>query len=479
MSKKIDTSTLGYLGTDYQLRLIKCFIEEPQFFTSIASIVDQNMFTDEHFRRIVGLIKDRYNSTSTVPTYFDLETLIRTKITDAIAVEQNLAMLDKIRLTAFDAIDLIKDEAGKFFKQQNLSKALNKAQDIIKKGNSSDYYVIEDIIRNALETNTKQDMGFRLFDDIDNDLRDDYRQTISTGCEELDKALYGGLGKGELGLIISPLGIGKTSLSTGFAAAAATTFTEANNWMGYKVLHFFFEDEEVSIRRKYYGYMLDIDACTLSDPDIKPMALKRLKEDSEIKDALKRNIIANRLVSGEVTASQIKTLIKKYIAFGFSPDLVIVDYFECLKPEKSEDNLGTDEWTKEGITMRKLESICNEMNLALWVPVQGTKSSIGVDTVTLQHAGGSVKKTQIGHLILTLAQTDEQKVNGRLNLTIGKLRAAKVGRTKFNNVKFNNGTGKFDMSDMDSFDDAVTDNTTSTVVQSIAKNVKKEYQKKY
>ena len=78
MSKKIDTSTLGYLGTDYQLRLIKCFIEEPQFFTSIASIVDQNMFTDEHFRRLVGLIKDRYNSTSTVPTYFDLETLIRT-----------------------------------------------------------------------------------------------------------------------------------------------------------------------------------------------------------------------------------------------------------------------------------------------------------------------------------------------------------------------------------------------------------------
>ena len=75
-----------------------------------------------------------------------------------------------LQLHKFDkrAIDLIKDEAGKFFKQQNLSKALNKAQDIIKKGNSSDYYIIEDIIRNALETNTKQDMGFRLFDDIVN-----------------------------------------------------------------------------------------------------------------------------------------------------------------------------------------------------------------------------------------------------------------------------------------------------------------------
>ena len=475
MSKKIDTSTLGYLGTDYQLRLIKCFIEEPQFFTSIASIVDQNMFTDEHFRRLVGLIKDRYNSTSTVPTYFDLETLIRTKITDAIAVEQNLAMLDKIRLTAFDAIDLIKDEAGKFFKQQNLSKALNKAQDIIKKGNSSDYYVIEDIIRNALETNTKQDMGFRLFDDIDNDLRDDYRQTISTGCEELDKALYGGLGKGELGLIISPLGTGKTSLSTGFAAAAATTFTEANNWMGYKVLHFFFEDEEVSIRRKYYGYMLDIDACDLSQPDIRPIALKRLNELTEEHHMLRENIRGERLRTGEVTASEIKIKINAYIARGFCPDLVIIDYFECLKPEKG-SSIGDSEWTREGVTMRKLESIANELNIAMWVPVQGTKGSIGQDFVGLMHAGGSVSKTQIGHVVITLARTEEMKSQGKISLYIQKLRAARIGRDKFINVGFNNGTCKFDMSESDDFDGVdvgqETRNQAMMVAKSIAKNRK-------
>lgn len=478
MAKTVNINNLGYLGNDYQLRLVKCFIEDQQFFVSMYSIIDQNMFTDEQLRRIVGLMKDRYAVSESVPTYKDLEVLIRSKISDAISVEQNITTLDKIRQTSSDAIDIIEDEAEKFFKQQNLTKALNKANDIIKKGNAKDYYVIEDIIKKALETNTKQDLGFRLFENVESDLKENYRQTISTGCPELDESLYGGLGKGELGLLIAPLGTGKTSVTTGFAASAAITPTEDNNFQGYKVLHFFFEDDEVNIRRKYYGYMLDIDACTLSNPDVRPQAIRLLKENSEIKDMLKNNIIAKRLSSGEVTASEIKNKIKFYIANGFKPDLVIIDYFECLKGEKNEYGSNMDEWSREGVTMRKLESICNDMKIAIWCPIQGTKGSIGAEIVTLANAGGSVKKTQIGHIILTLAQTDQQKDEGRLSLFVGKLRAAKVGRTKFNNIKFNNGTCKFNMDDLDEIEQTLGDNVISTTAQNIAKSVKQEYRKK-
>jgi hypothetical protein len=99
-----------------------------------------------------------------------------------------------------------------------------------------------------------------------------------------------------------------------------------------------------------------------------------------------------------------------------------------------------------------LEAIAKEFNLALWVPVQSTKDAINQEFVGLQHAGGSVKKTQIGHLIIQLAQTLQQKEEGRMSVFIGKLRAVKIGRTSFPNVKFNNGTCKFDMSDLDSID---------------------------
>lgn len=478
MAKSAEINNLGYLGAKYQLRLVKCFIEDRDFFSRINHIVDQNLFTEEALRRIVGLIKDRYAQVDVVPTYNDIDVLIRSKISSEITVNELLETVEKMKKITIDGIDLIEDEAERFFKQQNLTKALIKANDIIRKGNASDYYAIEDIVRKALEINAKQEMGYCVLDNIESDLREDYRQTIPTGCPELDEALYGGIGRGELGIIIAPLGTGKTSLTTGISAAAATTKTEYNNYQGFKVLHLFFEDEEVNINRKYFGNLLDIDACDLSLPNIKEDAMARLKEDNEKNNMIRSNVRAMRLSSGEVTASQIKGIINKHVAMGFKPDLVIVDYFECLKPERSE-SLGDNEWTREGVTMRKLESICKETKVAIWVPIQSTKNAIGLEEVTLKDGGGSVKKTQIGHLIITLAQTDEQKAQGRLNVYIKKLRAVKTGRTKFNNVKFNNGTGKFDMDDLEVVDRVIDGNTMSNTSQNVAKNVAKENRNKF
>ena len=476
MSRNVDRSTLGYLGPDFQLKLVKCFFEDQKYFTSIQEIVDQNMFSNEHLRRIVGFMKDRYNFTETVTTYFEMETIIRSKVSDAIALEQLLAHIEKIKEMDLVGMDIVEEESEKFFKQQNLTKAINKAQDIIKNGDFSNYYTIEDIVKKALETNSKQDFGFRLFDNIESDLKEDYRTAIPTGADKLDKALYGGLAKGELGVIVAPPGIGKSSATTGFAANAAITKTEANNFNGYKVLHFFFEDEEVNIRRKYYGFVTDIDACTLSLPDIRPIAIERLNADTDVRRMLRDNIIGERLSTGEIRASEIKNKIRQYIARGFKPDLIIIDYFECIKFEKSD--IGDSEWSKEGITMRKLESMAKEFNVAMWVPVQGTRDSIGAEIVGLMQAGGSVKKTQIAHVVITFGQTDEMKTQGKINIFLGKFRAGRIDKNKFLNVYLNNGTCKFDMSETDDGTDLPFEERQSNRLNEIARQTKQTYQQK-
>ena len=476
MSRNVDRSTLGYLGPDFQLKLVKCFFEDQKYFTSIQEIVDQNMFSNEHLRRIVGFMKDRYNFNETVTTYFEMETIVRSKVSDAIALEQLLAHIEKIKEMDLAGMDIVEEESEKFFKQQNLTKAINKAQDIIKNGDFSNYYTIEDIVKKALETNSKQDFGFRLFDNIESDLKEDYRTAIPTGADKLDKALYGGLAKGELGVIVAPPGIGKSSATTGFAANAAITKTEANNFNGYKVLHFFFEDEEVNIRRKYYGFVTDIDACTLSLPDIRPIAIERLNADTDVRRMLRDNIIGERLSTGEIRASEIKNKIRQYIARGFKPDLIIIDYFECIKFEKSD--IGDSEWSKEGITMRKLESMAKEFNVAMWVPVQGTRDSIGAEIVGLMQAGGSVKKTQIAHVVITFGQTDEMKTQGKINIFLGKFRAGRIDKNKFLNVYLNNGTCKFDMSETDDGTDLPFEERQSNRLNEIARQTKQTYQQK-
>ena len=475
-SNRNDRSTLGYLGADFQLKLVKCFFEDQKYFSAIQDIVDQNMFSNEHLRRIVGFMKDRYNFNETVTTYFEMETIIRSKVSDAISVEQLLAHIEKIKEMDLSGMDLVEEESEKFFKQQNLTKAINKAQDIIKKGDFSNYYAIEDIVKKALEVNTKQDFGFRLFDNIENDLKEDYRSAIPTGAEKLDKALYGGLAKGELGVIVAPPGIGKSSTTTGFAANAAITKNEYNNYNGYKVLHFFFEDEEINIRRKYYGFVTDIDACTLSLPDVRPIAIQKLNEDTDVRRMLRENVICERLSTGEVRASEIKNKIRQYIARGFKPDLIIIDYFECIKFEKSD--VGDSEWSKEGVTMRKLESMAKEFNVAMWVPVQGTRDSIGAEIVGLMQAGGSVKKTQIAHVVITMGQTDEMKTQGRVNMFLGKFRAGRIDKNKFLNVYLNNGTCKFDMSEMDDGVDLPYEQRQTNRMNEIARETKQTYQQR-
>lgn len=464
---------LGYMGEEYQTQLLKCLIEDYLFFIKINPVLDQNKFTLPSLKRIIGIMKDLYSEHGCVPTYVDLKNWIRYNIKNDIAVKEMVALLyEAYNIKNFN-INIVESSAIDFFKQQNLAYVLKKAEEMLKKGNVH-YDIIEKMLQEALELQNVEDTSFRLFDNIDDDLKEDYRKTIPTGAVLLDKALSGGLARGELGVIIAPLSVGKTSSVTGFAANAALYKCKDNNFKGYKVFHCFFEDVPVNIRRKYYGFVTGFDASILSRPEIKSEVKKILSEKKDVQQLLKENIVLERMESGERSATDIDNEIKRQIALGFKPDLVIIDYFECLKPEP-DTKFADTEWSREGITMRKLESMANKYNIAIWVPIQGRKDSIGAEYVGVAQGGGSVKKTQIGHVIITFAQTDEQKIAGTMNIFIGKFRGGKIIRNKFLGVKFNNGTCKFDFSGMeDANEETDTDFTNiSNSVSDLVKNIEK------
>lgn len=438
---KID---LGYLGIDFQHKLVKLFFEDSTFFIMINPIVDQNMFTEDVLRRIVGFMKDRYNESGVAPTYVDMDLYIRVHVHDAITLDTILSTLQVLREIDLVGQDIVKSEADKFFKQQNLTKAINKSIEIVKEGNVSKYYDIEDLIRSALDTNVSLDMGYNPMDGIDEALEENYRKVIPTGFSRLDKALYGGLGMGELGVIIAPSGVGKSSATTGFAASAATYKCKDNDYRGFKVLHIHFEDEDVNIKRKYYGWLTGVDAIDLSKPEFKENVKSRLKNELfEEAQMIKENLWCFHLPSGEVTVGRIEQIVKQGIARGFKPDLIIIDYFECLEYDSADKT--DSEWSKEGRTMRKLEALAHKYEVGLWVPIQGTKDSFDKEILGLSSGGGSVKKIQIGHVIITLARTQEQKKNHRVTISLEKFRAGRMDDSVMPNVKFNNGTCRFEI----------------------------------
>lgn len=454
MGNAIDKSKLGYLGIDFQYKLVKCFIEEPQYFTEISNIVDSTVFTDSHLREFVGLIKNYYEKENLVPSYNTIKMRLNAKATSELQQQEWGEVIDKLKSTTTEDWEWIKDNALKFFRTQAVIKAANK---VLEKAGSGNIENLEDcikILEEAWVAGKGDDFGHSIYDLLEAALSDDYTVSIPTGIDELDSGLGGGLDKGKLGLIICALGVGKTTLSTALASNAASHRCEQNNYEGWKVLQIYFEDDDVDMTRKHIGKMTNIEACNLKhcSEDTKATVLNMMKDHPDA-DLIKRNLKLIRFRTGEVTASQIKEIILRYTNRGFKPDLVIVDYFECLAPEKG--GYQTDsEWSREGKTIRTLENIAKDLKLALWVPTQGGRDSIGQDFLQENSAGGSIKKSQAAQVIVTVGKTVEQARNNRATIFLAKNRGGKAKLT-LRDVYFNNGTCDVRCDDMTTYDDTI------------------------
>lgn len=433
-------SDLGYLGETFQYRLTHEFMENHTFFEDLSSIIDQNMFTDPNLKTLVGVMKNYYEREGHVPSYDMLEVELRDISHSDKEIETYLAILKKVRNSASDGVERTRELAEKFFKQQNIIRTANEILKIAGNGDTNQYEACVDLLNDAMTKGTHNDFGEGLFDHINETLSDDYRVPIPTGIGKIDEALEGGLGKGELGVIIGPTSFGKTSLTTAMASHAACN--------GYKVLQIVFEDRIKQIQRKHLGRITGIEAKDLSKPDVIDLVRQTIDAFPQ-KEELEKNLRIVKFPSGEKTARQLERFIKKLINSGFKPDLTIIDYFECLEHEI--DKSSSNEFSQEGKTMRRFEAMAGELDMAIWIPSQGTKDSINLELVTMDKIGGSVKKAQIAHVIMSIARTVDDIANNKATIAILKNRAGKSGKV-FNNVEFNNGTCRISTDNVDELD---------------------------
>ena len=425
---QINKSDLGFLGEDFQYRLSHEFMSNHPFFEDLSVILDQNMFTDPILKTIVGTIKNYFEKEGNVPSYEALGIELREISNSEREMDTYLATLDKIKETPTDGSDRIRDLALKFFRQQNIIKTAHEILDIAGNGDMTQYDRCVTLLNDAMQKGVHNDLGECVFDHIKETLSDDYRQPIPTGIKKIDEVLEGGLGKGELGVIIAPSGIGKSSMTTAMASHAALN--------GFKTLQIVFEDRVKQIQRKHIGRITGVEAKDLPKPENIDHVMEVVKQYKD-QGALQENLRIVKFPSGEKTARAIGRFITKLSNSGFKPDLVIIDYFECLahEPDRSTSN----DYEREGKTMRIFEAMVGELDIAMWIPSQGTKDSINLDLITMDKIGGSVKKAQIAHVILSIARTVDDIAQNKATIAVLKNRAGGSGKI-FSNVDFNNGT---------------------------------------
>jgi len=259
-----------------------------------------------------------------------------------------------------------------------------------------------------------------VFQNLDTVLDEDYRHPIPMGIHGIDNLLKGGLAKGEIGVILAPTGVGKTTILTKIANTAFN--------MGYNVLQIFFEDNPKIVQRKHFTIWTGIEPDNLANH--KEEVITKI---TEIQETMSNKLILKKLASDTMTMNQIKNQVRKMIADGIKIDMILLDYIDCVLPEQS----SKDEWKAEGSVMRGFEAMCHELSIAGWTATQGNRSSISSEVVTTDQMGGSIKKAQVGHVIITVAKTLQQKEMNLATIAITKSRLGKDG-VVFENCKFNN-----------------------------------------
>jgi replicative DNA helicase len=416
----MEERNFGHLGFSFQQSLIKAIIEDKKYGETIIDVLESKFFENNSFRFIMENVKELYKTYNKIPDYNTVAQKIMSEGGNKDSSKVHVDTLDAIKKNE-QQIEYVKDTALNFCKQQNLKKELKGVQSIIDNGDFESYNKIEQIIQKALQVGISNDEATDVFHDIEGALEKDNRQPIALGIVGVDNLLNGGLGRGELGIVLAPTGTGKTTLLTKFANTAYN--------LGYNVVQIFFEDNPGNIKRKHYTIWTEISPN--EQPNYKDEVQKKVKE---IQANSKGFLKLLKLSSDNVTISEIKNKIRKMNSEGEKVDLLVIDYVDCISPERS--TFG-EEWKGEGSIMRSLESMTSEFEIAVWTATQGNRESISSEVVNSDQMGGSIKKAQIAHVILSIGKTLEQKENNLATLTLLKSRIGRDG-VVFQNCKFNN-----------------------------------------
>jgi replicative DNA helicase len=426
------TENFGYLGYNFQLKILNLIIIDKLFAQSIIDSIQPKYFDNQYFKLIMQMMKEYYENYQSIPSFEGIEQLTQLEISSEMAKKYVIDMLKEIKEASFEDHLFIKEKTVKFCKQQELKKAIRKVENILEKGEFESYDRCEEYIREAITIGDGDNGNLEVFHNLEEVLKDDYRNPIPTGIDGIDNLLNGGLAKGELGVILAPTGVGKTTILTRFANTAFN--------MGYNVLQIFFEDNPKIIQRKHF-------TCWTG---IAPQELSENKEKVLNKaDEMKKNggrLILKKLASDEFTIAQIKNQVRKIMSEGINLDIVVLDYIDCVIPDRSYN----DEWKGEGSVMRKFEGMCHELNLVGWTAAQGNRSSISSEVVTTDQMGGSIKKAQVGHVIISVAKTLQQKELGLATIAITKSRLGQDGII-FENCTFDNATLEIDTQSTQTF----------------------------
>lgn len=439
-SEQIENTLTAYLGPEFQKNLMWQLLVEPEFAEKILPNIQSEYFDDPIMKRLFIIVWQFYMEYGKVPNLQNKTihmAIKQFKTSNSIIEADSLAeALKRIELWNERVLnrkeiahhgDVVRKAANSFIKQQEYRKIgefiIGKTKEG-KMGDKDTINFIEDKFRKTADIGADVEDIRNVFDNIDKVLSKEFRRTIPTGVEFIDAVTGGGLGRGEIGLILSPSGVGKTTLLTKIANTAYED--------GRHVLQIIFEDTPEQIQRKHFSIWSGVPQSEMDD-ELENIRDFIYKKATKMKSS-EGGLVLMRFSQEHTTIKDIRAWIETHQKkHGYKFDLLILDYLDCLEPNTRQPDRNEAELQ----IIKSFEAMASELDIPCWSAIQSNRSGFGSDFIEADQSGGSIKRIQKSHFFMSVAKSPEQKNTHFANVAILKARFAKDGQ-RFENCVFNN-----------------------------------------
>ena len=204
MSEK---NTLIQFGHKFQTKIISSLLGEKVFLQTICDILEPEYFDSDSNKWIAQTIRDYFFEYKTSPTLEVMKVRIDEIENDILKVAVVDGLKESWRLIQSTDLKFVQEQTLEFCRNQVIKAAIMDSVDLLEVGQ---YDEIKKMVDEAMKAGSERDLGHDYIVGIEERLTKSTRDTVKTGWDPIDEVMDGGLGGGELGVVVAPAGIGKT-----------------------------------------------------------------------------------------------------------------------------------------------------------------------------------------------------------------------------------------------------------------------------
>ena len=392
-------------GKGFQESLAQLILQDRAFSEQMEEVLSVEFFELKYLRVFIQLVFDYKRKYEVHPTYDILSSIIRSELDGENEVVKKQLKDFFIRVGYTEAKDekYIKETSLNFCKKQKLKEAILKSVELIE---SSSFEEVKTVIDNAIKLGVDNNHGHDYKKDFEFRYQLKARSPISTGWPKIDDICKNGLGKGELGVVIAPTGAGKSMALVHLGAQALKD--------GKNVVHYTLELSESVVGLRY-------DSCVSGVPLGDLFTLKEQVYEKCVD--IEGELIIKEYPTKSASTRTLTTHLEKLKNRGISPDLIIVDYGDILRPSSSFREKRNE---LESI-YEELRSIAQNYECPVWTASQTNRSGLNAEVITMESISEAFNKCFIADFICSISRTVEDKNSNTGRMFIAKNRNGQDG----------------------------------------------------